>query len=97
MVADNPKRPPPPPPDWPPRPDEWKGMRRPAPGSELADLVAPAVRLDIAKFALNGLLASGGDRQNTDAVITRAVRYADALLEALNRTHEEVRHANGRR
>jgi len=51
------------------------------------------VRRDIAAAALNGLLASGGDRTSPDHVAKRAVRYADALLEVLNTTHEEQRHA----
>lgn len=57
----------------------------------------PAVRLDVAKAALTGLLAGGGDHANPDLPAARAVRYADALLQALNRSHEESRHATGHR
>lgn len=51
-------------------------------------------RFDAAKAALQGLLAAGPaatqSTSNADQVATRAVRYADALLEALNRTHQEA-------
>lgn len=50
-----------------------------------------ARRERIATAALGGLLAASGadDRsaQNAEAYATRAVRYADALLDALNRAH----------
>lgn len=59
--------------------------------------VDKSVRRDIAKAALSGLLAAGGDHANPDIPAKRAVRYADALLQALNSSHEEARHATGNR
>ena len=59
-----------------------------------------AQRFDAAKAALTGLLAATPAAtqatSNFDQYATRAVRYADALLEALNRSHEETAHARRR-
>lgn len=60
-----------------------------------------AQRFDAAKAALTGLLASTPATtqatSNFDQYATRAVRYADALIEALNRSHEEATHHARRR
>ena len=57
-------------------------------------------RFDAAKAALTGLLASTPATtqatSNFDQYATRAVRYADALIEALNRSTEEAAHARRR-
>lgn len=54
----------------------------------------------IASRALQGLLAATPATtqatSNAEQYATRAVRYADALLEALNRNHEESAHARRR-
>jgi hypothetical protein len=63
-----------------------------------------AQRFDAAKAALTGLLAATPAAtpattqatSNFDQYATRAVRYADALIEALNRSHEEAAHARRR-
>lgn len=54
----------------------------------------------IATATLQGLLAStplaSQPPSNADAMANRAVRYADALLEALNRATAEGAHARAR-
>lgn len=67
------------------------------------DLTAAASaerRTLIAARALQGLLAATPATtqatSNAEQYATRAVRYADALLEALNRNHEEAAHARRR-
>ena len=68
--------------------------------AELARTAAMDRRFDAAKAALTGLLASTPATtqatSNFDQYATRAVRYADALIEALNRSHEEAAHARHR-
>jgi hypothetical protein len=58
------------------------------------------VRFEASKAALTGLLASTPATtqaiSNFDHYATRAVRYADALIEALNRSTEEAAHARRR-
>jgi hypothetical protein len=53
-----------------------------------------AQRFEVAKAALTGLLAAtpaaAQATSNAEQYATRAVRYADALLEALNRTTAEA-------
>lgn len=60
-----------------------------------------AFRFEAAKAALSGLLAATPSTtqatSNAEQYATRAVRYADALLEALNRgTAEAMTHARQR-
>lgn len=80
-------------------PAEFLARFRAAKHTDLPQPSDPVVRREVAAAALTGLLASGSDNQgnNTDRVATRAVRYADALLDALNRSHEETRHERGSR
>ncbi len=72
-------------------------------GLREAQTVAPVQRERrerIATAALQGLLAStplaAQPASNADAMASRAVRYADALLDALNRTTTEALHARHR-
>lgn len=62
-----------------------------------AEIKAKAQRYDVAKHALQGLLAASPTATqhttNAEQYASRAVRYADALIEALNRTTEEAIHA----
>jgi hypothetical protein len=64
------------------------------PGEVVSQKDRAAQRLDVAKAALTGLLAATPNttqaNSNFDQYATRAVRYADALLEALNRTTAEA-------
>lgn len=64
------------------------------PGEVTSAQERAAQRFDAAKAALTGLLAATPattqGTSNFDQYATRAVRYADALLEALNRSSEEA-------
>lgn len=68
----------------------------PEPGLTLIE----RMRYQVARAALQGLLAATPATTqataNADAYAKRAVRYADALLDALNHSHQEVRHASHR-
>jgi hypothetical protein len=64
------------------------------------DYTYPTPRERIATAALQGLLAANPattqSTSNADIYATRAVRYADALLAALNQSTEEALHARAR-
>ena len=70
------------------------------PGEVVSAMQRAEQRFDAAKAALTGLLASTPATtqatSNFDHYATRAVRYADALIEALNRSTEEAAHARRR-
>lgn len=67
---------------------------------ESAMTVIDRMRYETAKAALQGLLAASPattqSTSNADIYATRAVRYADALLAALNQTTAEAVHARDR-
>lgn len=64
--------------------DPLPSETNPAPMTPATECAAKRER--IATFALSGLLAAGGDStsSNADRLAVRAVRYADALIAALN-------------
>lgn len=71
------------------------------PGEVVSQKERAAQRLDVAKAALTGLLAATPATtqatSNAEQYARSAVRYADALLDALNRTTAEaVNHARQR-
>lgn len=67
---------------------------------ESAMTVIDRMRYETAKAALQGLLAASPattqSTSNADIYAKRAVRYADALLAALNQSTEEAIHARDR-
>lgn len=67
---------------------------------ESAMTVIDRMRYEVATAALQGLLAANPattqHTSNADIYATRAVRYADALLAALNQTTAEAVHARDR-
>lgn len=75
-----------------------KAQLAPAPSRPTdEEITKKGQRYDVAKHALQGLLASSPTATqtttNAEQYASRAVRYADALIEALNRTTEEAIHA----
>lgn len=57
-------------------------------------------RFDLAKAAMQGLIAAEGpggpNKPTAEHIAARSVRYAEALLDALNKTTAEATHARPR-